>query len=356
MNVHRQFDAFPWADVDDALLQAWQQGRTGIPLVDAGMRQLWTTGWMHNRVRMVTASFLIKNLRYDWRIGERWFWDTLVDADPANNAAQWQWVAGSGRGRGAVLPGVQPGAAGAEVRPGGRVHRPLGAGAAPPRRERSPRAVDGERRDSDAPGYPAPVVDLKAFPPGGARRLPAHAGLNRPGPALPCMVPCRGRARRCAFRRARERVPTVPPIRSRIRAGRRTRRSQGDAPLHDDTRAAARHAVGRTRSIWGGVGRTILVMITVLAISSASVAAYGAWRLSEKLRKNAVSLGNGNKIPNVAALSGGFNVMLVGEDNAPGQHGLGFRAPVDAERRGHRRARRRRSPQRGACSAFRAIS
>jgi deoxyribodipyrimidine photo-lyase len=96
VNVHRQFDVFPWADVDDEVLHAWQQGRTGIPLVDAGMRQLWTTGWMHNRVRMVTASFLIKNLRYDWRLGEQWFWDTLVDADPANNAAQWQWVAGSG--------------------------------------------------------------------------------------------------------------------------------------------------------------------------------------------------------------------------------------------------------------------
>jgi deoxyribodipyrimidine photo-lyase len=96
INVHRQFDGFPWAEVDDATLLAWQQGRTGIPLVDAGMRQLWTTGWMHNRVRMVVASFLIKNLRYDWRIGEQWFWDTLVDADPANNAAQWQWVAGSG--------------------------------------------------------------------------------------------------------------------------------------------------------------------------------------------------------------------------------------------------------------------
>ncbi len=96
VNVHRQFDAFPWADVDADALRAWQQGRTGIPLVDAGMRQLWTTGWMHNRVRMVAASFLIKNLRYDWRLGEQWFWDTLVDADPANNASQWQWVAGSG--------------------------------------------------------------------------------------------------------------------------------------------------------------------------------------------------------------------------------------------------------------------
>lgn len=95
-NVHRQFDAFPWAEVDRDKLAAWQQGRTGVPLVDAGMRQLWHTGWMHNRVRMVTASFLVKNLHYDWRLGEQWFWDCLVDADPANNTAQWQWVAGSG--------------------------------------------------------------------------------------------------------------------------------------------------------------------------------------------------------------------------------------------------------------------
>ena len=83
------------ADDDDAV-EAWQRGRTGYPIVDAGMRQLWTTGWMHNRVRMIVASFLVKDLLIDWRVGERWFWDTLVDADLANNAAGWQWVAGSG--------------------------------------------------------------------------------------------------------------------------------------------------------------------------------------------------------------------------------------------------------------------
>ncbi len=77
-------------------LNAWQRGQTGYPIVDAGMRELWHTGWMHNRVRMVVASFLIKHLLIDWRDGEEWFWDTLVDADPANNAASWQWVAGSG--------------------------------------------------------------------------------------------------------------------------------------------------------------------------------------------------------------------------------------------------------------------
>ncbi len=95
-NLTAKFDRFPWAEVDPGLLQRWQQGRTGIPLVDAGMRELWHTGWMHNRVRMVVASFLTKNLRYHWRHGARWFWDTLVDADLANNTQGWQWSAGTG--------------------------------------------------------------------------------------------------------------------------------------------------------------------------------------------------------------------------------------------------------------------
>jgi deoxyribodipyrimidine photo-lyase len=85
----------PWRDDADALT-AWQRGLTGYPLVDAGMRELWHTGWMHNRVRMVAASFLTKHLLIDWRQGARWFWDTLVDADLANNTLGWQWVAGSG--------------------------------------------------------------------------------------------------------------------------------------------------------------------------------------------------------------------------------------------------------------------
>ena len=80
----------------DADLAAWQQGRTGYPIVDAGMRQLWTSGWMHNRLRMITASFLVKHLLIDWREGERWFWDCLVDADYGNNSVNWQWVAGTG--------------------------------------------------------------------------------------------------------------------------------------------------------------------------------------------------------------------------------------------------------------------
>jgi len=90
-----RFAPFPWRD-DDAAFRRWTKGLTGVPIVDAGMRQLWQTGWMHNRVRMVVASYLIKHLGIDWRRGEAWFWDTLVDADLANNAAGWQWVAGSG--------------------------------------------------------------------------------------------------------------------------------------------------------------------------------------------------------------------------------------------------------------------
>ncbi len=94
-NLQAKFDAFPWRD-DAEALERWQRGMTGYPIVDAGMRELWQTGYMHNRVRMIVGSFLVKNLLLHWRHGERWFWDTLVDADLANNSASWQWVAGSG--------------------------------------------------------------------------------------------------------------------------------------------------------------------------------------------------------------------------------------------------------------------
>jgi deoxyribodipyrimidine photo-lyase len=90
-----KFARFPFKR-DAKGLKAWQRGLTGYPIVDAGMRQLWATGWMHNRVRMIVASFLIKDQLIDWRRGEAWFWDTLVDADLAQNAGNWQWVAGSG--------------------------------------------------------------------------------------------------------------------------------------------------------------------------------------------------------------------------------------------------------------------
>lgn len=93
--MRKQFEDYPWKN-NKSQLKAWQKGQTGYPIVDAGMRQLWQTGWMHNRVRMIVASFLIKHLLIHWREGEAWFWDTLVDADLANNSASWQWVAGSG--------------------------------------------------------------------------------------------------------------------------------------------------------------------------------------------------------------------------------------------------------------------
>ncbi len=94
-NLQGKFNAFAWK-TDSDLLRAWQRGQTGYPIVDAGMRELWYTGYMHNRVRMIVGSFLVKNLLLHWHHGESWFWDTLVDADLANNAANWQWIAGCG--------------------------------------------------------------------------------------------------------------------------------------------------------------------------------------------------------------------------------------------------------------------
>ena len=142
-NFRPEFDAFPWGSPDPAVLRSWQQGKTGVPLVDAGMRELWHTGYMHNRVRMVAASFLIKNLLIDWRIGEAWFWDTLVDADEANNPASWQWVAGSG----------------ADAAPYFRVFNPLlQAEKFDPENEYIKRWIP----EWGTPAYPAsPMIDLK---------------------------------------------------------------------------------------------------------------------------------------------------------------------------------------------------
>jgi deoxyribodipyrimidine photo-lyase len=165
-NMHRDFDRFPWADPDDSRIRAWQHGRTGFPLVDAGMRQLWHTGWMHNRVRMVAASFLVKNLRLDWRIGEQWFWDTLVDADPANNAAQWQWVAGSGADAAPFFRILNPVAQATRFDADGEYIRRW----VPELRDRTGKAlhepwtVDGGLLADPRVGarpYPAPIVDLK---------------------------------------------------------------------------------------------------------------------------------------------------------------------------------------------------
>ena len=137
-NFQPRFDAMAWRG-DASGLEAWRRGRTGYPLVDAGMRELWATGWMHNRVRMVVASFLIKHLLVDWRQGEVWFWDTLVDADPASNAASWQWVAGSG----------------ADAAPYYRIFNPV---------------LQGEKFDPDATYVKRWVPELAGLPPHLAHR------------------------------------------------------------------------------------------------------------------------------------------------------------------------------------------
>jgi len=165
------FANFPWQP-DARLLRAWQLGQTGYPIIDAGMRQLWATGWMHNRVRMVVASFLVKHLLQPWQDGAAWFWDTLVDGDLASNSASWQWVAGCGadaapyfRVFNPVLQGEKFDADGAYVRawvpevaglPAKLLHQPWAA-PNPPR------------------GYPAPIIEHAA---GRARALAAYATLK----------------------------------------------------------------------------------------------------------------------------------------------------------------------------------
>ncbi|MDQ0030607.1 cryptochrome/photolyase family protein [Arthrobacter bambusae] len=153
-NLRPGFDHYPWAwpraeagspETQDAadLLRAWQEGRTGFPLVDAGQRQLWHLGWMHNRVRMVSASLLVKNLGIHWQVGEQWFWDTLVDADPASNPANWQWVAGSGADASPFFRIFNPETQAAKFDPDGRY-------------------VGKWIPELSTADYPDPVVDLKA--------------------------------------------------------------------------------------------------------------------------------------------------------------------------------------------------
>jgi deoxyribodipyrimidine photo-lyase len=179
--LRREYEAFPF-EPDDRLLRAWQRGRTGYPVVDAGMRQLWRLGWMHNRVRMVAASLLVKHLLQPWQAGEAHFWDTLVDADLASNGASWQWIAGCGtdaapyfRVFNPVLQGEKFDPKGAYVRrfvpelaklPDAFIHRPWEAPA------------DVLRAAGIAIGrdYPKPLVDPAA---GRARALAALAGLRR---------------------------------------------------------------------------------------------------------------------------------------------------------------------------------
>jgi deoxyribodipyrimidine photo-lyase len=163
------FRGFPFLD-DPAGLKSWQTGRTGYPIVDAGMRQLWATGWMHNRVRMIVASFLTKHLQIDWRHGERWFWDTLVDADLANNAMGWQWVMGSG----------------VDSAPYYRIFAPVGQSEkfaaadyirawVPELRGLDDRNIHAPWLSGGARGYPPPIVDHAAAR---ARALAVFAGLG----------------------------------------------------------------------------------------------------------------------------------------------------------------------------------
>jgi deoxyribodipyrimidine photo-lyase len=162
--LKQAFADFPWRE-NATHLRAWQQGRTGYPIVDAGMRELWHTGWMHNRVRMIAASFLIKHLLQPWQTGEAWFWDTLVDADAASNSASWQWVAGCGadaapyfRIFNPILQGEKFDADGAYVRrwvpelallPDQFIHRPWEA----------PALVLKEAGITLGRTYPMPIVD-----------------------------------------------------------------------------------------------------------------------------------------------------------------------------------------------------
>lgn len=181
-----EYDRVPWRR-DPAGLAAWRRGRTGYPIVDAGMRELWATGWMHNRVRMIAASFLIKDLLIDWREGEAWFWDTLVDADLASNAASWQWVAGSGADAAPYFRIFNPTSQGETFDPDGAYVRrwiPELARLPPPVIHAPWTASAGELAAAGVrlgETYPRPVVDHAA-----ARRrtLEAYAAVKDASPGM----------------------------------------------------------------------------------------------------------------------------------------------------------------------------
>lgn len=162
--LRQEFAEFPWAD-DREGLTAWQQGRTGYPLVDAGMRELWETGWMHNRVRMVAASFLVKDLLIPWQCGARWFEDTLLDADVANNSASWQWVAGCGTDAAPYFRIFNPVAQGRRFDPAGSYVRRYVPEIAslPDKYLHSPQAATGAVLEKAnlvlGRDYPRPIVD-----------------------------------------------------------------------------------------------------------------------------------------------------------------------------------------------------
>jgi len=166
-NLQAKFDLFPWDKNNNSALLAWQKGKTGIPMVDAGMRELCQTGYMHNRVRMIAASFLVKNLLIHWHHGERWFWDCLVDADLANNAASWQWVAGCGADAAPYFRIFNPVSQGRKFDPDGEYVRRFvpEIAALPDKYLFSPwEAPEDALRDAGirlGDTYPGPIVDLK---------------------------------------------------------------------------------------------------------------------------------------------------------------------------------------------------
>lgn len=161
-NLNPRFDGFAWATPSSADLQAWQKGRTGVPIVDAGLRQLWHTGAMHNRVRMIVASYLCKHMRAHWIVGARWFWDTLVDADLANNSMGWQWVGGTGADAAPYFRVFNPVTQAEKFDPQARyITRWVPELAALPVKARFAPWQHAALLAAKAPGYPrAPLVDL----------------------------------------------------------------------------------------------------------------------------------------------------------------------------------------------------
>ncbi|NBX66195.1 MAG: deoxyribodipyrimidine photo-lyase [Proteobacteria bacterium] len=165
-----KFANFPWVP-NDAHLSAWKKGMTGFPIVDAGMKQLWQTGWMHNRVRMIVGSFLVKHLLQPWQEGEAWFWDTLVDADLANNAASWQWIAGCGADAAPYFRVFNPILQGVKFDPEGLYVRHF----VPELRDVPTEYIHTPWEWVGKTAYPAPIVDHAA---GRTRALDAYAKLK----------------------------------------------------------------------------------------------------------------------------------------------------------------------------------
>ena len=215
--LHERFAAFPWRD-DPAALEAWRRGRTGYPIVDAALRQLWTTGWMHNRTRMLAGSFLVKDLLLPWQDGAAWFWDTLVDADLANNTLGWQWVGGCG----------------ADAAPYFRVFNPV---------------TQGLRFDPDAAYVRRWVPELAGLSAEQAQapwkstpEAQAAAGVTL-GETYPAPIVDHGEARRAGARRLRGRAQALTAVAPERRAD----RSRG--------RGRCAQRAGRSSGTISGTGR-----------------------------------------------------------------------------------------------------